>query len=157
MRSLILVVSILVLPVSGCSLFIANTGKDLTLIGSNEDAHIELGKPVASGTDKALEFEDFSYHSKVYREEEVGSASISLGMTFGLGEVILFPAALAHLGKALILGEKVRLYYDERGLVKMCRLNGEFLYGHGLCQPKPELNSRDLPPVVLDLMFTLIS
>ena len=100
--------------------------------------------------------EDAVQDYQVYRVVPGSSAAMALGMSYGLFEVVAFPAMLADVACQWIVGNDIRMYYNANGGVAMCRLEGRFLSGHGLSQPGDQIDSPALPPVALDAMLTLI-
>ena len=113
---------------SGCSLMIANCGKDLSVLDDREQVRKEFGKPVASGVEDGKTYEDFRTHWKVVDFTETACLGMGLAMTFGFGEFLAFPHEVYRALHATIAGQDVRFYYDDSGTVVKCVLNGEFMF-----------------------------
>jgi len=148
--NLILPVFLLLSPL-GCSFFIANSGKDLDAITTRSMAHKELGTPVAAGEEDGHSYEEFKHYGKVQRWYTAG---MGMAMSLGLYEAILFPIELMRVARGFIIGDNIRLYYNAKGEVVSCHLNGWFNGGRGFSDKDSDLPN--LAPAALDASLTLI-
>ena len=103
---------------AGCSLIIANCGKDLDKVASRDQAREELGRLVESGEKDGEEYDVFHYHGKVQTTWiERASMGMGLGYTSGLAEFVYLPRELFNLGRGVVFGQEVRVWYDQNGRV----------------------------------------
>ena len=109
---------------SGCSVLSVNSGKDLSVLESQEEVRKDYGKPVATGVESGKRYDDFRSHRKVLNEGEAAGWGMGWAMTFGIGEFWAFPIVTYDALKAIIAGQNLRFYYDESGKVKEVWLNG---------------------------------
>jgi len=127
MRKICLTLIAGVLLTSGCSVYIAESGSDLSKLTTREQVQEEFGKPCASGETEGQPFEDFRTRRKIsewYRSWALGNGIV---FTFGLAEFIDFPAELMLLGRRTLFGQDVRFTYDSAGKVTRVYLDGEWL------------------------------
>jgi hypothetical protein len=114
---------------NGCSMLIAQSGKDLNICATREEVRAELGEPCASGVEEGKRFEEYRSRWKISEAGSYGCLTYGMGfaMTFGASELLLFPQALYLLGKRTVLGQTVRVTYDDAGIVTGLYLDGEDL------------------------------
>lgn len=132
---------------TGCSMFIAKAGKDISLLKTRGDAHAEFGPPTAAGMDDGLPFEEFQTRRKISEPFRASTHSMALGMTICLYEFYLFPRELYFLAKGGLAGRTVRVTYNPDGSIRGGRIDGRW-YGPGFGQrPKQSVVPEDaLPP-----------
>ena len=135
--SLILIAS--TLSSNGCSALIARSGEHLGDLTTREKVHQKFGEPSASGTFEGKPAEGYTYPALGQPFEEFRTCrkiaepmrSLSLGMsfvmTFGLGEVIMFPAELYRVGTRSLLGQDICFAYDSAGNVTHYRVSDEWI------------------------------
>jgi len=115
------------LLISGCSVLIANCGKDLNVLDDRDQVRQEFGEPVATGIEDGKQFEDFRSHWKV-ADPYWGGPGYAMGMilTAGLYELGGFPYQVYCASRATIVGQDIRFYYDRAGNVSECRVDGHY-------------------------------
>ena len=116
------IVCVSVLLCSGCSVMIAESGKDLRTLKTREQVRKQFGEPVASGTTNGESFEEYHTHQKIaVNEMQADALSMGIAMTYGLGELYAFPDQLYLLGRNTIIGQDIRVTYDSAGKVTSFR------------------------------------
>src|SRR5262249_50604053 len=134
MRTALLLLIASAVPASGCSLMIAQCGKDLGQLSNRDAVHAEFGKPERTGREDGEEDEEFRYHGKVAADwGETNSLGMGWAMSFGLIEFVAFPRELFLIGKHTIGGQDIRFYFDDAGNVTGCSADGR----SKLYLPKP--------------------
>jgi YD repeat-containing protein len=120
-----LLVAAVVLHVCGCSCLIAKSGKDLSYIKTRAQVHAEFGRPDQTAEDGEGAFD--SYHTRRKIAEHARSMGMGMGIafTYGLGELIAFPAELVRLGYTSVVGQELRFQYDPSGRITSVLLDGE--------------------------------
>jgi hypothetical protein len=135
--SLILIATTTLLS-NGCAALIARSGEHLGTLTTREKVHEKFGEPLARGTVEeqpregypfptlGLPFEEFRTRRKIAEPSRSASLGMSAVMTFGLGELIMFPYELYLLGNRTLLGQDIRFVYDSAGTVTHYHLAGEW-------------------------------
>jgi len=108
-------------------MLIAQSGEDLSTLTTKEQVDEHFGTPCATGANGGQSFEDFTTRRKISEPLRIDGYSMSLGMTYGIGELYLFPYELYLLGRRTILGGHLRFVYDDKGSVTAVFLDGESL------------------------------
>jgi hypothetical protein len=126
LRYLILIAGTAML-ISGCSLFIARSGKDLSKLTTKEEVHREFGEPVETGAVEGHPCEDYCTRRKISEPVRSNSLGLGIAMTFGTAEVVAFPMELCFLCRRTVLGQSLRFAYDDNGQVMRVFLEGEKL------------------------------
>lgn len=102
---------------TGCSLILSDIGPSFSEFDTREKAHKEFGQPVTMGYENGKPFEVF--HTRRKFKDGAGLEDLAkFYCTFGLNEVYLFPVALFRLTRTAVVGQTLRLTYDEEGSVK---------------------------------------
>lgn len=133
MRYALLLLLVPALMATGCSLFIAKAGEDISHIKTRGDAHAEFGPPTADGVDDGLPFEEFQTRRKISEPFRASTHSMALGMTMCLYEFYLFPRELYFLAKGGLVGRTVRVTYNPDGSIRSGSIDGRW-YGPGFGQ-----------------------
>jgi hypothetical protein len=116
---------------SGCTGLIAGAGKDLGKVSSREEMHAVLGKPVASGVAEGKQYEEFRTR-KVIAQDQTGTGEayvIYWASTFGTIELIGVPYQLWLLGKRTLLGQTIRVTYEQDGAIGEVERDGQSVLG----------------------------
>ena len=100
---------------SGCSVFIASCGKDLSTLKDGDQVRQEFGKPEACGVQNGTAFEDFKSACKVSDGNRATGLLMLAGMTLGLSELIMFPNEVYREWRSTVVGQDIRFYYDQEG------------------------------------------
>ena len=130
---------------TGCSVFISSRGKDLETVfttnATRQSVQREFGPPVGSvALDKARRLseipeirslpasrqpsdmtalttgsEDYRYKGMIYDLGASQTAGMALGMTFGLSEIVMFPASLAYAASERKKEHFFRVWYSPAG------------------------------------------
>jgi YD repeat-containing protein len=116
---------LLALVSSGCSQLIAYSGQDLTKLTTKQAVRDSLGIPTSTGENDGQVFDEFHLHRKISDVPESWICGCTLGYTFGLGEIVMFPRELYLLGRQTIGGRDVRFDYDAVGNLTAITLVGE--------------------------------
>jgi hypothetical protein len=61
---------------------------------------------------------------------------------------------MLHVARGLIVGDKIRMYYNAKGEVIMCNLNGWYNYGPGFCDD--DADSPELPHAAINASLALL-
>ena len=132
----------------GCAVMIARSGKDLTDLTTKVEVHAALGEPDAVGADEGGAFEEFRTHRKIadYGIRYAGPGyAMGLVMTCGLIDLILVPQELYLAGRRSILGQTIRVSYDDDG-VKGIALDGEPFWFHHRPEAREGSSDEAKPP-----------
>jgi hypothetical protein len=139
------IVCVSVLLCSGCSVLIAESGKDLSTLKTREQVHKQFGEPVASGTTNDESFEVYHTHQKIADQADADYLSMGIAMTYGVGELVAFPCELYLLGRNTIIGRDIRFTYDSSGKVTSCPKKG-YPPSPSLDRPSPEKSESSSNP-----------
>jgi len=113
---------------SGCSVFIAEMGKDLSVLKTRDDVHAAFGDPVAIGTADGKPFEEYHTRRKISDYERLGEGYCMLwAATFGGIELLCLPHELYLQGRRTVLGQTLRFRFDAHGTVTGATLDGQEL------------------------------
>lgn len=126
MRYALLLLVAPTLLTTGCSIYIAQAGKDVSHLRTRQDAHEEFGAPTAEGVEDGRPFEEFQTRRKVAEKFRGGTHSMALGMTLFLYEFYLFPRELCFLVKCGLAGQTVRMTYNPDGSVRSYSVDGRW-------------------------------
>jgi hypothetical protein len=112
---------------SGCSVMIANSGKDLGTLATKEQVHSWFGEPSATGTEAGKVFEDFYTRQKVstWDQSQTEGYTLLLALTLGTSELVLTPYELCLLGVRTVNGQTVHVTYDANGKIAGLSLDGK--------------------------------
>lgn len=116
MRYALLLLLAPTLLATGCSICIAQAGKDPTDFASRDELHARLGPPIRTTTDPdGTVMEEFRSRQKY--EEVTRSAGMGMGiaMTFGLGELVCFPRELLFEAKRIVFGQVLKYEFRPDG------------------------------------------
>jgi hypothetical protein len=112
---------------TGCSVYMAQSGEDVTQLANRELVHEDFGLPTTSGMIDGMPYDEFQTQRKISEWQRASRYDAEDALTLGLAEFIASPIELNRNGQRLILGHLVRFYYDESGHVVNVYLNGELL------------------------------
>jgi hypothetical protein len=115
----------LLMQLSGCSVFIAESGKDLRSVTTREQVQEEFGTPTESGEEIDGPFETYHTRRKISESLRGHCLDMGLTMTLGLGELFALPKELCVLARKTILGQDVKFHYDSSGRVSRIYLDGD--------------------------------
>ena len=121
MRYALLLLLLTVFASTGCSMMLAEAGTHSSEFDTREKAHKLFGEPINSGSIEGQQFEEFFTRRKF----AAGGGLEDLAKfiyTLGLNELYLFPVALVRLTGTTLIGQTIRLIYDEKGAVKIEQL-----------------------------------
>jgi hypothetical protein len=113
---------------SGCAMMIATTGKDLTKLKTKNDLHAWLGEPEKAGVENGQEFEEFRTRWKIADRTTryVGPGyAMGLVITCGTCDLVLVPYELYLIGQRTVLGQTIRVTYNQKGEVTGESLDGQ--------------------------------
>jgi hypothetical protein len=128
MKTKLLLFAMSAFSLSGCSFFVARSGKDVGELTTREQVLKEFGKPTSSSTEDDKEFDEFRYHGKVANEPKADEYRAAFALTLGLGEFFIFPLSVFETGRDFVAGQEIRFYYDQNGRTSECLVNGEHPY-----------------------------
>jgi hypothetical protein len=149
MRYALLLLLLPTLLATGCSIYLAQAGKELTPIRTRKDAHAEFGPPITQGVEDGLQFEEFRTRRKVAEKFRGSTHSMALGMTLFLYEFYLFPRELYFLAKCGLAGQTVRMIYNPDRTVRGFSVDGR--WGGVVNRMADERPSPDVPaPLPVD-------
>jgi hypothetical protein len=123
MRCTVLLLILSALASTGCSMFIAKAGKDLSPLESREDARAQFGEPIATGTDGESPFEEFRSRQKLSEPARASTHGMGIAMTFFLFELYLFPRELCFLTKRTLFGQTIRVIYSPDGRIERMKID----------------------------------
>jgi YD repeat-containing protein len=115
----------------GCAFMIAGAGKDLGRVESKRDMHAALGEPVAKGVADGREYEEFRTR-KVIAEDltfQVEGYGMAWACTLGTIDLVCVPYQCYLLGKRTLLGQTIRVTYDQEGRIVEVERDGESMLG----------------------------
>ena len=112
-------------PSCGCSILIAESGKDLSPLQTREQVRAEFGTPDTFGENADGPYECFQTRRKVAENFRGMSINMGLAFTYGLGEALFFPAEVFRLASTIAVGRELRFEYDENGRIKKVLLDGD--------------------------------
>ena len=118
MRYALLSLLVPTLLATGCSLILSDIGPEYSEFDTREKAHKLFGKPTSAGSEDGQAFEEF-YTRRKFKDGGGMEDLARFYCTLGLNELYLFPVALFRLTRTTILGQTLRLTYDEEGSVEM--------------------------------------
>jgi hypothetical protein len=153
--ALLLLLAPTLLP-TGCSIFVAQAGKDLSHVRTRQDAHAEFGPPAAQGVDDGKPFEEFRTRRKIAERFRAGTHSMALGMTMFLYELYLFPRELYFLAKCGLVGQTVQVTYNPDGSVCGMRIDGRWYGYDGLKRQEKRLIENPPPDVLTPTVQKLL-
>jgi hypothetical protein len=128
MRLISLAFVAITLLTSGCAGMISGVGTRLLFLTTREEIHAQLGEPTVSGFADGEPFEEYHTRRKI---SEAGTLRLGDGYamawvaTLGAIDLICVPHELYLLGRRSLLGQTVRVTYDEAGTITDLRLDGE--------------------------------
>ena len=129
---------------------IGRAGKDLGSIETKQQMHAFLGEPVAKGVDESGPYEEFRTR-KVIAESPLSYGegyAMLLFMTCGAVDLVAVPEQLYLLGKRSLLGQTVRVTYDQQGAVIDVERDGQSVIGWlGLRRHREAQRTDDSPPI----------
>ena len=109
----------------GCSVLIKHCGEDLQPLTTRDKVHERFGEPSRTGIVDGLQVEEFRSRCPVYDEGEMFMHGMSLGYTFGLAELYLFPRDVFCLMRRVITGRpEIGFTYDSAGKVVGITISG---------------------------------
>jgi hypothetical protein len=111
---------------AGCTAMIVSGGQNLSELTTREQVHAAMGEPVATSTTDGQCHEDFRSHRKIAKPWQGEGLVMVDSATFGLAELVMFPAAVLRVGYTTVVGQDVRFQYDAAGKVTACFLDGEY-------------------------------
>jgi len=152
MRATLLVIIGASLLSAGCSLMIANCGKDLSKVTTREQAREELGGLMESGVKDGEEYDVFHYHGKVPMSWGPRTGmGMGWAMTYGMAEFVWLPRELFKAGREVVLGQEIQVRYDQNGKVTGIRVEGEPWFATlGVDDPEASLPGAAPPPAALN-------
>jgi hypothetical protein len=111
---------------TGCSALVANGGEKLIRFTSRAQVHDAFGPPVAvtaavgGGT-----VEEFVTRRKIADQDALIYIAMLDGPTLGLAELYLFPREVFVAARRSVLGQRLRVEFDDAGGVVQIRRDGE--------------------------------
>lgn len=110
---------------------IAGAGKDLGAVETKAEMHGVLGEPVGQGVANGEPYEEFRTRMVIaddQSESDEGYALL-LFVSCGTSELVTVPYQLGLLCKRSIVGQTVRVTYDQNGRVTQVDRDGESVLG----------------------------
>lgn len=129
---------------SGCACFVADCGKDLRGL-TKEDVHACLGDPVSCGIETEHPFECFQTKTMIRdnRFDSPGYPMVWIG-TLGTVDLIYVPYEFYFKCRGMILGQMVRVDFDQDGKVVSFSFDPEL--PKPIDQPQPLSNEDQKAP-----------
>jgi YD repeat-containing protein len=133
----------------GCSVFVAQSGTDLSRFRTREQVHDYFGKPESEAVRGGAFEEVFVTREKFATDEMTQMAdNPAYFLTLGLYELYAFPRELYYLGKRTTLGQELRFTFDGAGnTVRITRDNEDMRWLKFL---GPDDNRRIVPAKHID-------
>lgn len=117
MRYALLLLLAPALLATGCSMMLAEAGTRYSEFDTREKAHKLFGKPINSGSIEGHQFEEFFTRRKF--SDGGGLEDLARFIcTLGLNELYLFPTELFRVTRSTVLGQTIRITYEEDGCIK---------------------------------------
>lgn len=114
------------LGIGGCSVFVAQTGTDLSQFRTKEQVLMHFGAPVEDDPSKQPEYALYHTREKVATDEMTQTAETpAYFLTMGLYELYALPREVYYLTKRTIFGQTLEFQYDRTGRVISIRRDGE--------------------------------
>jgi hypothetical protein len=124
---------------SGCSVFIAQAGRDVGT--TREQVREQFGQPIESGAVDDKHFDQFRTHRKLAEHDRASRMGMGIVMTYMVGELVAFPIELYTLTRRSVFGQDLRVWYDSNGAVTSVQIDGESLWlVGGSNEPPPKLD-----------------
>jgi hypothetical protein len=112
---------------SGCSMLIAQSGKDLSKLTTKEEVHSEFGEPDKTGVVDGHPCDDYCTRRKISEPVRSDRMGLCIAMTFGMAEFVAFPVEFCTLCGRSVLGQNLRFAYSDDGEVIRVFLDGDKL------------------------------
>jgi YD repeat-containing protein len=123
----LLFAAVVLLP-SGCSVFVAQTGTDLSQFHTRDQVRQEFGTPDSEG-DPAEPCDVFVTHRKIASSDlSHQDEAPAYFLTFGFYELYAFPRELYYTTKRSTAGQELRFAYDGAGNVTRITRDGEEMH-----------------------------
>jgi hypothetical protein len=111
----------------GCSSLVAVSGTDLDKLATREEVRKEFGEPNATGHEDGRAYDDFLTYRKLTDRFNADAYARWFVLTCGYSEFITFPVELVRVGYLAAMGQIIRVYYDDEGVVTTRFLDGREL------------------------------
>jgi hypothetical protein len=121
MRFAILLLACMPVCLTGCSAIILGTGTRLDELEKRERVHQKFGESISQDESEGMLAEDYLTHRKI--ADTTSGIYLVMGYvgTLGLGELIWFPKASYRVIRNSIVGQHLRVFYDDQGKVQKNR------------------------------------
>jgi YD repeat-containing protein len=131
MRILCLLLFVFVFLSGGCAQMMASCGKDMGRLHTREEVHAQFGEPVAMGFAEGRFFEEFHTRKRIAQNFGEGYVMVWI-LTCGAADLVFVPCELYLTGRRTLLGQTIRVSYDEADRTKGVDLDGRaMLLGRG--------------------------
>ena len=115
----------------GCSCMIAGAGTDLGAVETKAEMHSVLGEPVTRGLADGQPYEEFRTRMVISDDQSSTDEgyALLLFVSCGTSELVTVPYQLGLLCKRSLVGQTVRVTYDQKGHVSQVDRDGESVLG----------------------------
>jgi hypothetical protein len=100
-------------------------------LANKEQVHESFGTPTKSANSDGRDFEEYHTRRKI-SEPRLATVSVVLGVgSFGLMELLDFPAAVCQCAWTILVGQDLRFEYASNGNVERILINGTPMESRG--------------------------
>ncbi len=108
----------LLLANGGCSMLVAQIGRDVEGLETRDEVRAKLGEPVSiEQVEDGIIAEEYVTRWRVVDESKSYGHGLAIVMTYGLAELFIFPDEVAKLIGSPFVSQKIRFVYNPAGEV----------------------------------------
>jgi hypothetical protein len=126
---------------TGCSWLVINSGQQLNDLKTREQVQEVFGPPAESGVFQDQAYDEFHTRRKIAEPWKNLYLATGWVYTLGLGEIVWFPHQAFVAARRSILGQELRVTYDEAGNVQQVSLDGDSILWNPGPGSKPPVGS----------------